>query len=299
MKQIDKSTHEAQALTLIDDFMGARWIETEQIYANISYNNLRDKQNGKSVSYRDDLEDIISDNQEGYCCFCMRKIGEGDTKTLEHIIPDKFEGKENRDEEIKKYEQYVGCNMPYLTKENVELAYLFKEERRSETPPYPHDISYHNLVLSCDGKYPTGSKARSSMTCNNYRKQKDYCPVFYDKNMTDAIEYEPSGEIKVNVDSPNEVKEKIAGIVIAAGLSYSSLRAIRHLWYLLRHASMGDLVTIASSEEDVEISTFVGHTVTGDSEEDDNVRNVFNNIQIWKTFLEYSWFKDYYSQRYP
>jgi len=299
MKHIDKSKQEHDALSLIDDFLRARWIEAEQAYANISYNDLRDKQTGKQVSYRDDLENIISENQEGYCCFCMRKIGASGTKTLEHIIPDKFVGKENRDGEIEKYEKYVGYNLPFLTKDNVELAYLFKERKKRDTPPYPHDISYHNLVLSCDGKYPTGSKARSSMTCNNYRKQKDYCPIFFDKVLSEAVEYEPSGEIKVCSDATDEVKERVSGIVISADLSYGTLRAIRHLWFLLRHVPMNELEAVAESGEDVALSTFIGQTVTGDREEDENVRKVFNNIQIWQTFLEYSWFKDYFSQKYP
>ena len=299
MKHIDKSKQEHDALSLIDDFLRARWIEDQQAYVNISYNDLRDKQTGKLVSYRDDLENIIYDNQEGYCCFCLRKIEGSGTKTLEHIIPDKFVGKEKRADEIRKYEQYVGYKLPFLTKDNVELSYLFREKKKRETPPYPHDISYHNLVLSCDGKYPTGSKARSSMTCNNYRKQKDYCPIFFDKVLTEAVEYEPSGEIKVCSVATDEVRERVLGIVIAADLSYGTLRAIRHLWYLLRHVPMNDLKAVAESGEDVAVSTFIGQTVTGDREEDENVRNVFNNIQIWQTFLEYSWFKDYFAQKHP
>lgn len=261
MKHIDKKTHEHQALQLIDSFMRPRWVDANNAFTNISYDDLRDKQPGTALSYRQSLEDIICENQDGYCCYCMRRLGENDMKTLEHL-------------------------------------FVFKQNGRTSAPPYPHDISYHNLVLSCDGKYPTGSKSRSSKTCNHHRKQNDLCPVFYDMALSAAVEYEPSGEILARPTEPDDVKEKIASIALATALSYDALRAIRHLWYIVRHYPMADLEAVASSGEDVDVSSFVGSVVTGQEKEDEDVRSFFNNVQMWHTFLQYCWFKDYYSQRY-
>lgn len=299
MKHIDKKKHEHQALQLIDSFMRPRWVDANKAFTNISYDDLRDKQPGTALSYRQSLEDIICENQDGYCCYCMRRLGENDMKTLEHLIPDGLDGKTTPVEDVQKYNEYVDYNLPFLTRHNVELAFVFKQNGRISAPPYPHDISYHNLVLSCDGKYPTGSKSRSSKTCNHHRQQNDLCPVFYDMALSAAVEYEPSGEILARPTEPDDVKEKIASIALATALSYDALRAIRHLWYIVRHYPMADLEAVASSGEDVDVSSFVGSVVTGQEKEDEDVRSFFNNVQMWHTFLQYCWFKDYYSQRYP
>lgn len=297
MRHIDKNTHEPQALGLINDFMSHRWVDDQGAFVNISYNDLRNKLPDGSDTYRHKLEEIISTNQDCYCCYCMRKIGEGEMRTLEHLIPDGLDGK-NAAEDIKKYNEYIDYHLPFLTEDNVELAFVFKQQGRVSSPPYPHDISYHNLVLSCDGKYPTGSRSRSSMTCNNHRKQKDLCPVFFDSALSAAVEYDPSGEIIANVEESDDVKEKVMSIALAADLSYRALRAIRHLWYLLRHAPMAELETLTNSD-DLSVSTYVGQAVTGETEADAEVRKIFNSVQIWRTFLQYSWFKEYYTRRYP
>ncbi len=299
MKFIDKSSHEGKAIKLLDQFMQERWVVEESAYVNVSYETLRDKNPLTQKPYRKELEDIISENQNGLCCYCMRKIGDDETKTLEHIIPEGLDGKTDKVSDKKEFDKYINYNLPFLTKDNFVLSFVFKEENIKRAPPFPHDISYHNLVLSCDGKYPVGPRSRSAMTCNHKRDQDEIYPVFFDSVLSQAVEYDNAGEIFANAAVQESDKTKIVGFIVAANLSFISLRCIRYLWYLVRHVPLADLKAVAKDGDDVSVSVFVASIVEGTTEMDKEVLKVFNSIEAWNTFLRYEWFKSYYETKYP
>lgn len=297
MQYIDKSRDEKEGKSIIDKYLSSHWINDESRYGNIDYPNLGEKCiiDGCQTTYKECLEKVECKNQMHYCCYCQRLLV-GEDINLEHIIPKSFSGKENnREKEEAEFAEYTSWNLPFLTKENIELSYGFKTRRPQTTPPYPHDISYHNLVVSCEGVFP--DKGMTQQCCNHPRGIASIYPLFYDTNISNKIYYTKSGEILVDtLHTEDDRFEKIVKTITSLKLTASVLRDIRHLWYLLRNVPYAELKRLSdTSERRIQIDKVIDDT----NERDIRIRDKFCKQEYWNSFLKYSWFQHYFKNKYP
>jgi hypothetical protein len=106
MQYIDKSTHRSKGHQIIDSFLESSWIAEDEQYINRSYNDLKKINEDNQTTYSSSLKSTILQNQNNYCCYCMKEISDTDT-TLEHIIP-------HRTTTLDEFNQYIGIGFDEL-----------------------------------------------------------------------------------------------------------------------------------------------------------------------------------------
>ncbi|KAA6338338.1 hypothetical protein EZS27_013636 [termite gut metagenome] len=160
MQYINKSISKfkVQAHRLLSIFIQGQWQQDANSYVNLTYESFRN----------DDIRDILLKEQSHYCCYCMKHIL-GKETTLEHVIPNKAKGPTL----ISKYISYgeIRYNV-FFWESNMRFTKL-------QMPPFPHILSYENLVASCNGSILNHGLGKC---CNNVRKSKDIIPFFYINN---------------------------------------------------------------------------------------------------------------------
>lgn len=189
MEFIDKKNYH-QLSKQYTDFEKRAWNSAESRYCGYCYDNL---------DFKIDIKRVLSTEQDNKCCYCMGDINSGST-TLEHVYPQKPSSGDN-------LENYgVTCidtqNFDYNNRETPENA----------GTNLPHDISYYNLVASCDSK----------TSCNNKRGNQPIKPLFFDKDISSKIQYDKDGNM-MSIEYETEIE--------ILGLANSDLIKIRKLWY--------------------------------------------------------------------
>lgn len=199
MKHIDKSINEAAGKQVIDNLLEASWSKDEACYKGCDYGGLSKKE------YRDEVLTLMMNEQEDLCCYCMKNLKDQKT-TLEHIIPHHLKEAE--------FDDYLVT--PELINNVVHLERFDRNNKIIPPDKYPHDISYHNLIVSCDSK----------IHCNNFRRDAKIFPLIYNANIEKIIEYDRAGNI-----SGDQYEDDLD----ALGLSKpnSPLKFIRLIWYKL------------------------------------------------------------------
>ncbi len=129
------------------------WNSGSKKYINLFYDRSR-LRNLEPILFKEQSD--ASNNS--YCCYCMRKLylhntvdGHDANVTLEHIIPNKItEADWTKDKS--RYQSFKNLDSNHLTIcFKGELTDKQKETEITDMP-FPHFVSYHNLVASCDGK---------------------------------------------------------------------------------------------------------------------------------------------------
>ncbi|WP_444366623.1 hypothetical protein [Prevotellamassilia timonensis] len=225
MQYINKELNRESGNNITNAYLHDIWIEDEQRYP-VDYNDSFKKLPNKANSYYKQMTQVLLNNQNHYCCYCMRRLtGEGDT-TLEHIIPQTADDKDAL---------YYQREFPML-KKNIKLSVLFSHEHNPDLTQLPHSVCYDNLVASCHGKFPITKKEADIETdghsCNHPRGVKRALPLYFLTNIDTIIMYGNNGSIVANPDSTfyKEADE----LIQSAQLSWETLSDIRALWYVLR-----------------------------------------------------------------
>lgn len=150
MQYINKESDREAGNKITEAYLHEIWIEDEQRYP-VDYNDSFKKLPNKANSYYKQMTQVLLNNQNHYCCYCMRRLtGEGDT-TLEHIIPQTADDREAL--------YYQRDEFPML-KKNIKLSVQFSHEQNPDLAQLPHSVCYDNLVASCHGKFPITKKKR-------------------------------------------------------------------------------------------------------------------------------------------
>ena len=80
MKLINKrdKKYRKKAHRIINKFIHDAWSEADHRYIGLSFDNLKRRKGFKALLYNE---------QEGYCCYCMRKLdlSKGHLCTIEHV----------------------------------------------------------------------------------------------------------------------------------------------------------------------------------------------------------------------
>ncbi len=289
MRHIKKlgTIHETAGIQVTQDYIDSHWIEKEECYRNLCY----------SKSAMSALEQVLLDEQKdqqgySYCCYCMRRLFQENTEnghkanvTLEHIIPHKI--KEDKWEKEKS--EYL--KFPNLQSDKVTVCYggeLTPKQtvKRIQGAPYPHYVSYHNLVASCDGKIFEGDKPKKSCCCNNGRGDSFVMPIYLSADLCNDISYDREG--RFCYDNSNFENEWFATKCL--NLNAGWIVQVRKIWYLLANSEY-TAQDVEKACEDPELR----QNIIDDIDEDNIIASWSTHDDMWMLFSEYVWFYKYYS----
>lgn len=287
MQYINKESDREAGNKITEVYLHEIWIEDEQRYP-VDYNDSFKKLPNKANSYYKQMTKVLLNNQNHYCCYCMRRLtGEGDT-TLEHIIP------QTADVEDASY--YQRDEFPVL-KGYIKLCSLFSREKNPDLTQLPHSVCYDNLVASCHGRFPITKKEVDieidGHSCNHPRGVKRALPLYFLTNIDSIIMYGINGSILAN---PNSTFYKEAEEFIqSAQLSWETLSDIRALWYVLRDIDIAQIVAEGENEQSRKDLIQDNLYLTEYSEERINALIAkFIKKRYWECFLLYDWFHSYH-----
>lgn len=150
-----------------------------------------------------DVKTNLITEQNGICCYCMIQLENDRTTTLEHIFPQKpIDGD-------------LLTNYNVLCIDNRKFVYSSRNIPIGNLINLPHDISYYNLIASCN----------STSSCNNSRGNTIISPFFFDPNVRNEFRYDENGEI---------FSDRYFYEIGVLGLSDSNLVKYRKFWRHLR-----------------------------------------------------------------
>ncbi len=289
MRYIQKigSPCEAAGIQCTQSFLDKRWQKNK--YVSFGYHRNR-------LGNMDRLlvqEQTDPKTGHAYCCYCMRRLFLADqgvhnkNVTLEHIVPNHIDCQSQK-ADIKGYQQY-----PCLKDDHILICdggVLPSNITTKITKlPYPHFVSYHNLVASCDGRtFQNVASAPVSGKCCNNRRGKDYVePLFLDKDMAQWVQYYRDGTL----DFDDELLD--AGwFDNKLNLSSWWLCQVRHIWALVAGSSY--------TPDDVESAiqdTALRQDIIDDIDRKNEIADWTDNQAVWTLFAEYSWFYYYYQNQ--
>lgn len=256
-------------------------IDTDQSYGNFSNRTYR-----KGI---DGWEHLLLEEQNGRCCYCMKKLHAG-ALNIEHVIPRNIQAKDHK-EEFAKY-----TNASPLLEQNVELASEFatrqftNKEALSEITKFPHRIALPNLLASCNGKF---GKPNDGCCCNNARSNDYLLPLMLMPEVKQRIKYDKhSGLIILYPEEKSWEK-------MLQTLNDGTYKEIRVLWYKawlhkdkIKFESLDDYDTkkrILFLNQIFEVDNF-----TKIPEEYQKYAGILTKDNTyWKLFLDFDWFYDY------
>ncbi|MCF0199096.1 MAG: hypothetical protein HUK02_07200 [Bacteroidaceae bacterium] len=217
MKTIVKRQH-AAAHALIDGFLSGNKERHGGAYAGDLYERLSADWTSRHTKTLRELKDILLDEQQGLCCYCMRDLSslpDGE-KTVEHVIV-------NHPDSEEEYKRYLGHGSQLDEADMISAAEFL--DKQLPPPPYPHSVAYENLLISCNGRCHIGVNA--AFTCNNKRVHTFVCPLPLMPDVEREMVYSSNGFVTWARET-NTDPDRMATEVL--GLNHDVLRMIRRLW---------------------------------------------------------------------
>lgn len=306
MKWIDKSRNKTEGDQVAKDYLEACCRQLDGRYLNVRYDK-RDAGAGDSFCtanggiFRKRLTNILLENQEGYCCYCMRKIktaqmeqDSDEVVTREHIIPRAFSQKDL----TKLTTYYQQC--PELSKDQVILTDEFEEithNQSDDLPPYPHKIAYNNLVASCNGTFPYKRNDRGNkqkICCNEERHDNDAFPIYFIRNIADMIDYLDNGDIHPKCTVAPDIQQKIEDVIENTKLACNELKDIRRLWFILSHIPKERVYSCKTVAQRNKLFSETLYKAEFFEERNVYLHEKFQKSDFWETFMLYDYFYDVY-----
>ena len=287
MQYINKSLNHKEGTHVTEVYLNEECRVTDPLtqdvsYCNVDYSGSFSSKPTDGISYKRQMIDVLLRNQSNYCCYCMRKINSADEVDVEHIIP-----QSTRNIDVDYYR-----TAPGMDKDNIILTSEYVHADNQVCPPYPHSVSYNNLVASCYGTFPKLKnnevmKSDSGCCCNNVRGNSKAYPIYFLPNVSELVVYHKHGRIfaKPNTD----YTDKVGDVIINAKLGGDSLTSIRRLWYLLKDYPKVEIFNCANDVKARKnlllevLKNLPSHIAK-------KIFNQFEKDEYWNTFLLYDWF---------
>ncbi|MEG2067783.1 MAG: hypothetical protein RRZ65_09120 [Tannerellaceae bacterium] len=272
MEYIDKhkEIYAKRAHRMIDDYIASQWNSDVNKYINIDYRDIKKE-----------LATILTEEQKGYCCYCMRTLKEGGQTTLEHVIP-----KGLKDQ--KEYDKYIATGL--FCENMMQFTSIKNISTPICCPPYPHHLAYENLVASCNGELTNIQGERvvilPQSCCNNKRGEEYIYPFFFRKDIASLLTYEADGSLSYEDDSWETMLGKSV-----LNLLNKTLQMIRKTWNVI--ASEYSIAEVDQAKEDKELRSEILANRNLTKEE----RQTLLNTTYWNLLTEYSWFYHYYKEK--
>lgn len=307
MKWINKNKGDAKAKAdqLVKEFMDTCCLQSDGRYHEVRYDK-RDPGTticfcaAKSGHYRKLFTNLMLENQDGYCCYCMRKIkvrqdeiDSDEVVTREHIIPRGFT-MDNQDR-VENYYQ----NCTELSTDEVLLTDRFEDPSyKQKLPPFPHKVAFNNLVASCNGTFPyvrSSNFSKSKICCNEVRHEEDAYPVYYHPDIESMVEYGTDGGIQPCIGINTEMESRISDVIAHARLDCDTLKDIRYLWFVLSHVTKAEIYNCRTSEQRNRLLSDLLYRPDFWKEDNVKLHDNFQKDDFWNTFMLYDYFYDVYS----
>lgn len=275
MKHIDKSLKKQQGEQIITDFLN-RFYNRTGTYPNDMYSafssEIDDAHN--HVKFRQRLMDeVLTPEQEGLCCYCMRKLSACNKVTVEHIMPNHAINKVELDEYRTRATELDGLPHPDDFKSQNPIVY----------PPHPHSIAYQNLILSCDGDF--FKENTKPMCCNLKRKHQFLLPFVLYSNITQTFVYTVDGTAEW-IENP-EPPESPRNAIKILNLNNSVLKMIRRIWFFCKDNG----IDLRYAGKDFVVNTMMGYLASPNiTEKEINMLLNFKKDKYWKLLFEYDAF---------
>lgn len=273
MQFISKFKYRKKGHRIVKSFIRGQWDYDNKRYINLKYNELKRE---KRFKY------LLLKEQQGFCCYCMRKIPLKDV-TLEHVMPHHITNNKSQKDEIRYYSKFGRLKRKYVyycPDANIPLS------PQLCTPPFPHCIAYENLVASCNGKVFEGGEKyllHKSKCCNNFRGNDKIIPLFFMPAVAEIIYYE--------IDGTLTYIEKYHPTISSLNLMHPTLIFIRKVWakIVINNISLS-LVNKALTDNEARTD------IIDDIDIDKSERNTLKADVYWKLLIEFYWFYGYFQR---
>ena len=293
MRYIDKNnTNRAAGNQVTLDYLNAHCKDANGHYCGILYRNRGaithpDFLSCGTPSYYNRMVSILMKEQGNRCCYCLRRLQEGmpncdETVTIEHIVPQGFDrSKRTEFEEYKDFASNI--------KDNVELTDVYELQPGAQTmPPFPHKVAYDNMVVSCNGSFPSG--INGGACCNIHRDQERALPVYFLTDIAEQIDYQKNGDIFAPIDaaSSSEIEE----VIYNANLACDPLKDIRQVWYELSAREWGEIIQCDTEAKRAKLltDTFAPGLMIRNQNEANRLIAKFSIQEYWHTLMLYDVF---------
>lgn len=308
MEYIDKSKNRAEGIQITEEYLEKECCDTSHILHNIRYSTPKrptspaEYRSFSTLSnYKQRMVSVVMENQNRYCCYCLRKINGAQEKTLEHIIP---QSSVSSDAAVWAYYQRV----PELDSQNeVKAADVFEGAVYQRGIPHPHVVAYNNFVASCDGTFPDKESVNgnfSSCCCNNRRGNDRAFPIFYLKNVGNLLSYTKEGRVEAIPATPwyDETYSLIENTV----LNFDSLVQIRKMWYKLRTIDFTKI--LEGNNDETKRRSLLYQALFPNDDMSYNMENITEALILqekymkqshWDTFILYHKFHQIMRDNYP
>ena len=293
MKYIDKlnTTNARQGVKKTQKFIDDCWQDGS--YKDLTYEQYKNDSGFTDILVKDQVDNR---SEKAFCCYCMRtlivnnsSVDHPENVTLEHIIPHHI-SQSDWNKDCHKYQAYGNLD---ANRVNVCIGGVLSNiATQIKSLPHPHFISYHNLVVSCDGKILEGNEIVSSHCCNNMRGNRYVEPLYLKSDVGSLIKYDSKGCLDFDDDIINLEWFDNSHL----NLSAPGLNKIRRLWYLISRTQYTP-ADVCSAETDEELKRkILDDAIKGKT----SLWSSFYDIKnVWNLFSEYSWFYGYYRAHYP
>lgn len=275
MKYIDKTLKKQQGEQIVTEFLDCFHNRTKA-YPNDMYkafcSEIDDAHN--HVQFRQRLiNEVLIQEQDGICCYCMRRLSECKKMTIEHVMPNHAVDKTELDKYRTRATELDGLPHSEDFKSLSPITY----------PPHPHSIAYQNLLLSCDGNL--FNESPTPQCCNLKRKHTFLLPFVLYSNIIQTFIYTEDGMAEWQEDP--EPPESRGNAMRILGLNKSILKMVRRIWFFCTDNNLNP----HKEEKDFVINTMMGYlNLPSMNEEDINMLLNFKKDKYWKLLLEYDAF---------
>ena len=206
---------------------------------------------------RSDLRNILRNEQNGYCAYCMEYLPNG---TNEHVIPRSAPQREFRSLlKNGRYRQDMVHTKSWSANVHINGATVTH---------YPHHIAYGNMVLACS-------------QCNSRRDTNKIKPTFFD-NPT-GVSYEADGKVNLPADA--------LCLKLRTYLNEACFKEWRKLWSQAKNAGVTD-AEISAADTSIKRNEIMCRILGVAKLNDRQMRLLIKNN--WDRFVSYRWFYSYY-----
>lgn len=249
-----------------------------------AFNRFRNQQYVSHSPHEDaNFKSLLLREQDGRCCYCMRRIGaDVNDSNIEHLIP-----KKSPIGDLTYYARYSD-----LLNHHVSHSEAFEGKRYAnksvvaQQVKLPHMVAYENLVASCT----------DSHHCNSARGNAKIPPLPVIPDIENKYFYSPSGMIVT--DDQDAEYDRAIGVL---RLNYESLILVRLLWKKVVSSTYTPAQIVAitdiSDKHSFLCAVFGKSFFTDLPSRWQNFAPVGENVSTyyWDLFVKYDWFYDYYS----
>ncbi len=297
MKRIDKNTYRDVFNVYGKDYLRDSRVtgefvpslSSESLYSNFSKNDYKRTAHPEGSRFEGWLQ-VLLEEAGGRCCYCMRELTENEI-SVEHLVPENFRGLNENDEygfyagiasEIRDYVE-LGSQSALHYDGNTDIDSITK---------FPHLIAHSNLFPAC--------KKDFGCSCNNHRGNNRILPMMLMDNVEDFVVYNDEGKMEILYPDRDILNRTLE----ALDINTPELKRIRKLWYLFSRIGINPLQEEHS--ENYQVDSLLRQALgwlDNTGRIPDEYLSYFNDeasvLSRFNDFLQYSWFYDYYTRKYP